>query len=391
MASLERMQFKTPTPIQAQAIPPALEGKDILGSAQTGTGKTGAFGIPLVSKLLQNPRGIALIMTPTRELAMQVATMLEDFLGKPTTIKTALLIGGDSMPKQIQQLRVRPRIIVGTPGRINDHLERGTLMLHETQFLVLDETDRMLDMGFSIQIEKIMKFIPQKRQTLLFSATLPKNIIDMSQKFLTDPVRVSVGSTVMPTENVKQEMIHMQDSEKYPKLLEQLNQRDGSVILFIKTKWGADKMAQRLRRDKHSAEAIHGDLNQNKRIRVIEGFRDCKYRILVATDIAARGLDIAHIRHVINYDLPQCPEDYIHRVGRTGRAGAEGEAVCFITPADSDKWRAINRLINPDAKQEQRREGGAPKRNNRNRRRFGFHNKGRGNRSSAAASVQASA
>lgn len=379
MSSLERMKFNIPTPIQAQAIPPALEGKDILGSAQTGTGKTGAFGIPLVAKLMQNPRGLALIMTPTRELAMQVGQTLEEFLGKPSTIKTALLIGGDSMPKQIQQLRARPRIIVGTPGRINDHLERGTLMLHETQFLVLDETDRMLDMGFSIQIDRIMKFLPQKRQTLLFSATLPKNIVDMSQKFLNNPVRVSVGSTVQPIAKIKQEMLHMQDGDKYPQLMEQLAKREGSIIIFTKTKWGAEKMAQRLRKDKHSAEAIHGDLNQNKRIRVIDAFRDCKYRILVATDIAARGLDIAHIRHVINFDLPQCPEDYIHRIGRTGRAGAEGEAVCFITPADRDKMNAINRLMNPDAKQEPRsREGGGSfNKKNNNRRRFRFGNKNR--------------
>lgn len=371
MSSLERMKFNTPTPIQAQTIPLILEGKDILGSAQTGTGKTGAFGIPLITKLMSNPRGLALVMTPTRELAVQVMKTLEDFLGKQTDIKTALLIGGESMPKQFQQLRARPRLVVGTPGRINDHLERGTLMLHDTHFLVLDETDRMLDMGFSQQIEKIMKFLPQKRQTLLFSATLPENIIAMARKFMTDPVRISAGGVAAPAANLKQEMLNVSEDDKYSQLTAQLAQRDGSIIVFVKTKWGAEKMAARLRKEKHSAEAIHGDLNQSKRVRAITGFRECKYRIMVATDIAARGLDIAHVRHVINYDLPQCPEDYIHRIGRTARAGAEGEAICFVTPADRGKWNAINRLINPGAKPEPYREGDAgPKKNNRRKFRF---------------------
>lgn len=349
MKSLQQMQFNTPTPIQAQAIPPALEGRDILGSAQTGTGKTGAFGIPMIAKLMANSRGSALVMTPTRELAVQVLAMLEQLLGKPSAIKTALLIGGDSMPKQLQQLRLRPRLIVGTPGRINDHLERGSLMLHDTNFLVLDETDRMLDMGFSIQIERILKFMPQQRQTLLFSATLPKDIVRMSENYLKNPVRVAVGQDSMPVAKIKQEVKHLSETEKYATLGAELQARDGSVIVFVKTKWGADKLATRLRTDFHSAEAIHGDLRQNARDRVIAAFRNKKHRILVATDIAARGLDIPHIEHVINFDLPQCPEDYIHRIGRTARAGAEGSALCLITPADRIKWSAILKLIDPEA------------------------------------------
>lgn len=352
MQSLELLQFKTPTPVQAQAIGPALEGKDILGSAQTGTGKTGAFGIPLVTKLMTTSRGSALVMTPTRELAVQVMKTLEGFLGKHSPIKTALLIGGESMHKQFQQLKSRPRLLVGTPGRINDHLERGSLMLNDASFLVLDETDRMLDMGFAQQIDRVLKYMPRQRQTLLFSATLPANIVTMAQKFLREPVRVSVGSTTEAIPQIKQETLHVSEEGRYDQLLAQLSQREGSVIVFVKTKRGADRIAKRLRQQKHGAEALHGNLNQNQRVRVITGFRECKYRILVATDIAARGLDIPHVRHVINFDLPQVPEDYIHRIGRTARAGAEGSAICFITPANAGLWRDIERLMNPGAKHE---------------------------------------
>jgi ATP-dependent RNA helicase DeaD len=352
MQALERMQFTTPTPIQVQAIPQALEGNDILGSAQTGTGKTGAFGIPLVAGLMNDTHGAALVMTPTRELAVQVMQALENMLSTQSSIRTALLIGGEAMPKQFQQLRARPRLIVGTPGRINDHLQRGSLSLSNASFLVLDETDRMLDMGFSHQIEKIIKCMPPVRQTLLFSATLPKNIVKLSEQYLHEPIRISVGSTTKPAANIKQETLQIAEGEKYPQLLVELDKRQGSVIIFVKTKYGAEKMATRLRSNEHSAEAIHGDLRQSKRDRVISGFRESNYRILVATDIAARGLDIPHIEHVINFDLPQCPEDYIHRIGRTARAGAEGSALCFITSSDREKWRAITRLIDPDAKVE---------------------------------------
>ncbi|MBI1274990.1 DEAD/DEAH box helicase [bacterium] len=358
MHSLEQMQFNTPTPIQAQAIPLALEGKDILGSAQTGTGKTGAFGIPLVAHLLNKPRGSALVLTPTRELAVQVLEALEKMLGKYSPIKTALLIGGEPMPKQFQQLRARPRLIVGTPGRINDHLARGTLALHDAGFLVLDETDRMLDMGFGVQLEKIAKYLPKQRQTLMFSATMPGNIMQLSSKYLTDPVRITVGSTTAAAPKIQQEIIQTSEGDKYNHLIEQLNNREGSIIIFVKTKWGAEKMAIKLSRSGHSADAIHGDLRQNKRDRVIQSFRDKKHRIMVATDIAARGLDIPHIEHVINYDLPQAPEDYIHRIGRTARAGAEGSAICLITPQDGSKWRAIHKLMHPGEKLEGFSSGG---------------------------------
>lgn len=342
------MHFNEPTPIQAEAIPLALHGKDILGSAQTGTGKTGAFGIPLVAKLLSNTIGSALVMTPTRELATQVMSQLQIMLGKRSRIKTALLIGGDSMSKQLMQLRNHPRVIVGTPGRINDHLERGSLKLHDTDFLVLDETDRMLDMGFAVQIDSIMQYMNDKRQTLLFSATLPQNIVQISKKYLNEPVHVAVNQISELAPNIQQDTLRISEAEKYPNLLSQLDERQGSVIIFVKTKYGAEKMAIKLSKDGYSASAIHGDLRQNKRDRVIADFRDKKYRVLVATDVAARGLDIPHIEHVINYDLPQCAEDYIHRIGRTARAGSNGFALSFITPAERGKWNAIDLLLNPD-------------------------------------------
>ncbi len=346
---LEQMGFLTPTEIQAKAIPAALEGRDILGSAQTGTGKTGAYGIPLVTHLLNSNRGSALVLLPTRELALQVMQELKKFIGN-SKIKTATLIGGEPMPKQFNQLRAKPRLIVGTAGRINDHLDRGTLMLHDTNFLVLDEVDRMLDMGFGIQLDAIARFLTGKRQTLMFSATLPDNIKKISAKYLTNPVRISVGSTVATAPKVKQESIKLSDQEKYQRLNDEIDKRAGSVLIFVKTKRNADRLAEKLQKSGHKTDALHGDLRQNKRTRVISNYRNQKFRILVATDVAARGLDIPHIQLVVNYDLPPNPEDYIHRIGRTARAGAEGEAINLISPADSLKWRDIQRLLDPTAK-----------------------------------------
>lgn len=378
MHTLQHMEFNEPTPIQAEAIPIALQGKDILGSAQTGTGKTGAFGIPVVAKLMSSPSGKGLIITPTRELAAQVMKQIQSMLGKRSKIKSALLIGGESMPKQLTQLRKNPRLIVGTPGRINDHLKRESLSLSDVNFLVLDETDRMLDMGFTIQIDEIMKHITSKHQTLLFSATLPKNIVQIAEKYLNDPERVAVSATSEPAANIKQDTMRINDADKYPELLTQLNEREGSVIVFVKTKYGTEKMANKLQKEGHSADAIHGDLRQNKRDRVIAAFRSKKYRILVATDVAARGLDIPHIEHVINYDLPQCAEDYIHRIGRTARAGATGAALNLISPADKKKWHAIDRLLNPNAKHSEEKSSGERKNNQGKRRK---NNKSRGSAS----------
>lgn len=349
LTTLEQMQFSKPTPIQAEAIPAALQGHDILGSAQTGTGKTAAFGIPLVTKLSTTPGSAALIMTPTRELASQVMAQLRALLGKGSAIPTALLIGGDSMHRQLMDLRRKPRLVVGTPGRINDHLNRRSLNLSSTNFLVLDETDRMLDMGFTVQIEKILHYLAAERQTLLFSATMPKNIERLASKYLTNPVRVNVSGSSAPAANIQQHTRRVREADKYDALTHELNDREGSIIVFVKTKHGTEKMAAKLVKAGYSADAIHGDLRQSKRERVLRAFRHKRYRILVATDVAARGLDIPHIEHVINYDLPQCPEDYVHRIGRTARAGLTGAALNLVAPADKAKWAAIDRYLNPKA------------------------------------------
>ncbi|MEZ5813405.1 MAG: DEAD/DEAH box helicase [Alphaproteobacteria bacterium] len=366
--SLAYMKYEAPTPIQIQAIPLALEGHDIMGSAQTGTGKTAAFAIPLIEKLLTNPHGSALVLTPTRELGKQIMDIMHQLLGPKSPIKTAFIIGGESMGKQLSQLRARPRLIVGTPGRINDHLERGNMMLHDTQFLVLDETDRMLDMGFTVQLERIFKYLPDKRQTLMFSATLPKNILRLSESYLNNPKRVSIGEVNVIAKNIKQEVIRIEQDKKYNELMSQLHDRNGSVIVFVKTKYNADRMAKNLRRDGFTSEALHGDLRQNKRDKVMQNFRNMNFRVLIATDIAARGLDVPHIEHVINYDLPQVAEDFIHRMGRTARAGAEGSAISFVSNQDGRKWHAIERLLNPQAKAE---AGQRPKKKSESRSKHG--------------------
>lgn len=341
---LAHLGLERPTPIQVQAIPAALAGKDIIGSAQTGTGKTAAFGIPLIIHLLNNKNDKALVITPTRELATQVMSKISELLSSTSKIKTTTLIGGEPINKQLNQLRVNPRLIVGTPGRISDHIKRKSLNLDNVTYLVLDETDRMLDMGFSIQIDEIVQHIPGNKQTLLFSATLPNKIISVAKKYMAEPIRIAIGQHSKPAEKVKQSIIRLTESAKHNTLMEELDKRSGTVIIFTKTKMGADKLATKLQKERHRAEAIHGDLRHGKREKIIREFRDQKFNILVATDVAARGLDIPHIEHVINYDLPQDAEDYIHRIGRTARAEAEGEALSFITDSDIIKWRIIERI-----------------------------------------------
>ena len=381
VTALERMKITVPTPIQEAAIPPALEGLDILASAQTGTGKTVAYSIPLIMKLGNNPGSTALILAPTRELALQVQTTLIEILGRASNFRTALLIGGAPMFKQIKDLKRRPQLVIGTPGRIYDHLERGTLNLDSTGFLIIDEADRMLDMGFQIQLESIVEYLPANRQTLMFSATVPSNIERLSGKYLRDPKRITIGSMTLPVPKIKQETLHTTNAEKFPQLLKELEEREGTVLIFVKTRRGADRLSRDLCQKGHAADAIHSDLPQRRRDRVIEAFRNRKNRILVATDIAARGLDIPHLMHVINYDLPQCPEDFIHRIGRTGRAGAEGSALCFISPEDGRKWRAICLLMNPKgtppsvSSERSRPRGGRS--NNRPSRGFGERPRGR--------------
>ena len=346
--SLKNLNFKIPTPIQEKSIPLILKGNDILGSAQTGTGKTAAFCIPILELLMQSPRGSFLIMIPTRELAKQVLDVIDSLIGFKSPIKSATLIGGESMSKQLSQLKRRPRIFVGTPGRINDHLQRGTLNLHDTKYLVLDETDRMLDMGFEVQINKIIKYLPIRKQVLMFSATIPNNILKLSSKYLNKPIRISIGATNIVAKNIKQETIEVQVDEKLSTLVTQIENRKGSILVFVKTKYGTEKLSKALSKSKIKSFPLHGGLRQSKRNTIMKNFRDMKFRILIATDVAARGIDVPHIEHVINYDLPQMAEDFVHRIGRTARAGSKGIALSFITKGDFAKWREIQKILNPN-------------------------------------------
>lgn len=346
VASLNAMNITAPTPIQAQTIPLTLGGKDVIGSAQTAAGKTLAFSIPLVERMLTSPEGTALVLVPTRELAQQVMVVVRQLLNNKPNIKTALLIGGDPIFGQLRQLRQNARVIVGTPGRVIDHLERGTYRAQACNFLVLDEADRMVDMGFAPQIEEIIKQIPSERQTLMFSATLDSAINQVASRYLKNPERVVIGKTSTPAPTIHQEIMHIVDSEKYDTLLKQLNERDGSIVIFVNTKICADKLARKLTVEDHQkAVAIHGGLRQNKREKVLADFRAGKSRVMIATDVAARGLNIPLIQHVINYDVPLCPEDYIHRIGRTSRSGGKGFAVSIVTPRDGRKWQIIDRFM----------------------------------------------
>lgn len=351
--ALDKLGFTQPTDIQAHTIPLALQHKDILGSAQTGTGKTLAFALPLLNHLLTETEGVGLIITPTRELAQQVTSHIHQLLGKSNHIHTALIIGGAPYAKQIKQLRAHPRIIIGTPGRLIDYFERGTLKPHTINFLVLDETDRMFDMGFSMQLEQIITKLPTERQTLMFSATFPPDIEKLAVKHLKAPERVfvqEIKEASIVANNLQQETIRVKNAEKYSILLNQLIKSEGTVLVFVKTRYDAERLASELKKDEHSACAIHGNLRQSKRERVIKAFRQGKHRIMVGTDIVARGLDVPHVMHVINYDIPQAPEDYVHRIGRTARAGAQGFAINLVAPQDQKQWQAIQDLLTSSPK-----------------------------------------
>ena len=357
---LEALNFKTPTAIQQKAIPVALGGKDILGSAQTGTGKTAAFSIPLLTKIMNNAEVRGLIVTPTRELAMQVDAQIRMLLSLKSKIRSVVLIGGASMDRQVQMLSKNPRIIVGTPGRIIDHLDRKSLDLSTFNYVVLDETDRMLDMGFSAPIAKIFDNVAVERQTLLFSATLPKGIEKASAKYLNNPARIEIGQANSASQNIVQTTEFVNKEGKFEALVYALRQHEESVIVFMNSKFATEKLAKRLKASDISASAIHGDLRQNKRERVILGLRNNKFRVLVATDVAARGIDIPHIHQVINFDLPRQTEDYIHRIGRTGRNGANGLALNLVTTADKGKLAEIDELlggkpVNSSTKRSQRK------------------------------------
>ena len=346
---LDALGFDKPTPVQERAIPAALEHRDILGSAQTGTGKTAAFSIPLLTKIMNHADVYGIIVTPTRELALQVDEQIRALLSAKSKIRSVVLIGGASIERQVQALGKRPKIIVGTPGRIIDHLERKSLDLSGFNYVVLDETDRMLDMGFSAPIAEIFSHVSKERQTLLFSATLPKNIQKISAQYLQNPVRIEMGQVNSVGDNIVQSTQFVSKDGKFEMLVDSLREHDQSAIVFMNSKFATEKMAKRLKSAGITAEAIHGDLRQSRRERVISNLRDCKFRVLVATDVAARGIDVPHIHQVINFDLPRQTEDYIHRIGRTGRNGAQGIALNLATRDDMEKLNDIERLINPKA------------------------------------------
>lgn len=346
--ALARMNYTTPTPIQAQSIPFALDGRDIMGSAQTGTGKTAAFTIPMIAALMEDQRACAVVLTPTRELAMQVMDVARQMIPKGSNIRAALLIGGEPMGKQFKQLNDRPRLIIGTPGRVNDHLRRQPDLFEFTSFVVLDEADRMLDMGFSVQIDTILDACRAQRQTLMFSATFPAKIEKFARTYLQNPQRVEIEADRVTAENISHEVTQVSQDGKYDVLRAELEARMGSIIVFVKTKRGADKLAGRLQGDGHDATPLHGGLNQRQRERATRAFRKMDFRVLIATDVAARGLDIPHVEHVINYDMPMVAEDYVHRIGRTARAGAKGNALAMVSPADRGLWMDVERIMYPD-------------------------------------------
>ena len=363
--SLRDLRFNKPTEIQSKTIPLGIEGSDILASAETGSGKTASYLIPLINKISKEGKVSGLILTPTRELAQQVSEVCMSLLGYKSNINLALIVGGASMQNQLVQLKKRPKIIIGTPGRINDLLEKKSLILKYFNYFVLDEADRMLDMGFQDQVEKIIQYLPIKRQSLLFSATLPKEIIKLSSKYLKNPVRVNVKENKVIKTQIKQKVLNTKTEMKYDQLVDEISLRKGSILIFVRTKYSTEKLKKRLKKDTVKSLALHGDLRQNKRSRILKDFRDDKFRILIATDIASRGLDVPHIEHVINYDLPQVPEDFIHRIGRTARAGSVGEAVSFVTPNDKKMWKSIEKLMenlkNPDHKNQEDSKHNSPK------------------------------
>jgi ATP-dependent RNA helicase RhlE len=339
---LDRLAFKVPTPIQEKSIPDAIEGKDLIGIAQTGTGKTLAFGVPMIQAALRGKQG--LVIAPTRELALQIQEVYQK-IGAPLGVGTALLIGGEPINRQIQQLRRGPQVVIGTPGRIIDHLEQKTLSLKSVSVLVLDEADRMLDMGFAPQLKRILAVLPRERQTLLFSATMPQNIVAIAQTYMKLPTRVEIAPQGTAAEKVSQEVFFVKKEDKSRLLEKVLSEHRGSILVFSRTKHGARKIASHVRDLGHTAAELHSNRSLGQRKEALEGFRNGRYRVLVATDIAARGIDVKGIELVLNYDLPQASEDYVHRIGRTGRAGGVGHAISFATPDQKGNLRDIERLI----------------------------------------------
>lgn len=342
VSALTDMGFEEPSPIQTQTIPLVLAGVDVIGQAQTGTGKTAAFGIPIIQNLTDPKKLQALIMTPTRELAIQVSEELAK-IGRLRRVKVLPVYGGQPIERQIRALRMGVQIVIGTPGRLLDHIRRGTIKLDNIKFLVLDEADEMLDMGFIDDIETIIKNIPEEKQTLLFSATMPRPILRLAERYMKKPQVVAVSKEELTVPLIDQ--YYFETNDKLDGLCRVLDvEETGKTIIFCRTKKGVDELVNALGTRGYLAEALHGDLSQNQRDRVMKKFREGKVDILIATDVAARGLDIDNITHSINYDIPQDPESYVHRIGRTGRAGNKGTAMTFITPREFRQLKLIEKV-----------------------------------------------
>jgi ATP-dependent RNA helicase RhlE len=341
---LAHAKFINPTPVQAAALPPAMEGRDILATAQTGTGKTLSFLIPLIEKLATTPKEAkALILLPTRELAMQVLSAWSNL--SQGNGKAALVCGGLAEGPQLNAIRRGARLIVATPGRLEDYLSRKLVNLSGVKMLVLDEVDRMLDMGFQPAIRRIAALLPQERQTLCYSATLSPAIREVASLYLTNPVRVDISTELKPSPNVKLQTFEVPTDKKQELLEHLLDSNEGSFMVFVRTKHGADRVAKRLHRAGFSAAPIHGDRSQSQRSSALKGFAEGRHRVLVATDVVARGIDVANVAHVVNYDPPREAEDFVHRVGRTGRASSYGVASTFAAPDEAKALRKIERAL----------------------------------------------
>lgn len=346
LRALNDMGFEEPTPIQKEAIPVAMAGQDIIGQAQTGTGKTAAFGIPALEKVDPGVREIqVLILSPTRELAIQVAEEINK-MAQYTHIQALPIYGGQDIQRQFRSLRKQPQIIVATPGRLMDHMDRGSIAFGAVRLVVLDEADEMLNMGFIDDINKILTAVPEERQTMLFSATMPQAIQNLAQTYLKEPELIRMKAAQVTMDLIEQYYLEVQDRQKFDVLCRLMDMHEPELaIVFGRTKRRVDEITEGLKKRGYMAEGIHGDLSQPKRDSVIRQFREGTIDILVATDVAARGLDISGVTHVYNYDLPQDPESYVHRVGRTGRAGKSGKAITFVIPRELEHLRAIERLI----------------------------------------------
>lgn len=335
--------YQHPTPIQAQCFSPLLEGKDVIGLAQTGTGKTAAFGLPIIQRVAQKMEMSALILAPTRELAQQVAGVLRQ-LGKSSGVRVAVVVGGIPIKEDHNALRAWPNVLVATPGRLIDHIQSGTIVLSDIEVLVVDEADRMYDMGFMPQINRIIEALPKNRQTLMFTATMPAEVEKLVRRNMRSPVRIQIGVTAPPA-RAEQKLYHVQETDKLPLLLDLLSRSKGRVLVFVRTKRKVDRLTSNVAAQRHLVARLHGDREQSQRDAAMAGFRNGKYRILIATDIAARGIDVADIEHVINYDFPGCAEDYIHRIGRTARVAASGLASSFVTHTDRPCLDQVEKLI----------------------------------------------